>query len=73
MKETEVKQENYETEQKEKSLPYNLLGLCLGLVIGGFIGSVAGNITMGICLGVCIGLVVGFIVDNKANSHFEGK
>jgi hypothetical protein len=22
---------------------------------------------------VCIGLVVGFIVDNKANSHFEGK
>jgi uncharacterized transporter YbjL len=73
MKETEVKQGNYETDQKEKHLPYNLIGLCLGLAVGSLIGSVAGNITMGICLGVCIGLVVGFIVDNKANSHFEGK
>jgi uncharacterized transporter YbjL len=73
MKEAEKKQGNYETEQKEKHLPYNLLGLCLGLVVGSLIGSVAGNITMGICLGVCIGLVVGFIVDNKTNSHFEGK
>jgi hypothetical protein len=33
MKETEIKQGNYETDQKEKHLPYNLLGLCLGLAV----------------------------------------